>query len=184
MKGTRDTQAGAGWPRALVTGPCRGHGWLYAADPELWGSGPDEFMRGFCVHWKGRHMLMRAATACTPLSCCAWSRKNLWHDWYAGCHSKMSNWGTAEGLLWLGEPDDELAPSANVPPLVLNVGYPAGKFVVKPGRLAMVRSWDAAADQNVSGMGFIGKGQAQICIFNLPRLLQRLWSSEGCAAVD
>jgi hypothetical protein len=69
----------------------------------------------------------------------------------------MSNCGTAEGLFWLGDPDDELAPPAKVPPLALNVGYPAGKLVVNPGRLAMMRTWFAAAGQNVSEVSFIGK---------------------------
>jgi hypothetical protein len=63
MKGTRDTQAGAGWPLELVTGPCRGQGKLYAAGPDECGSGPEEFMMGFVVHWKGKQMLISAATA-------------------------------------------------------------------------------------------------------------------------
>jgi len=51
----------------------------------------------------------------------------------------MSNCGT-EALLWPGDPPDEvLALPAKVPPLALNVGYPAGKLVVNPGRPLMVR---------------------------------------------
>lgn len=37
-------------------------------------------------------------------------------------------------------PDDVLAPPAKVPPLDGTVGYPAGKLVVKPGRLVMARA--------------------------------------------
>jgi hypothetical protein len=56
----------------------------------------------------------------------------------------MSNCGI-EALLWPGDPLDELlALPAKVPPLALNVGYPAGKLVVKPGRLVMVRPVIAA----------------------------------------
>lgn len=35
-------------------------------------------------------------------------------------------------------PDDVLAAPANCPPLAWNVGYPAGKLVVKPGRLVIL----------------------------------------------
>jgi hypothetical protein len=53
----------------------------------------------------------------------------------------MSNWGTADALFCPDgdPPEDVLALPANAPPpLVLNVGYPAGKLVSKPGRLVMV----------------------------------------------
>jgi hypothetical protein len=52
----------------------------------------------------------------------------------------MSKCGSAGGGLGAegDSPDDELL-CAKVPPRVWNVGYPAGKFVVKPGKLAMAR---------------------------------------------
>jgi hypothetical protein len=50
----------------------------------------------------------------------------------------MSKWGPEDALGTDGDPPDEALPRANVPPRVWKVGYPAGKLVVNPGKLAMV----------------------------------------------
>lgn len=63
MKGIRETHAGVGCPLEFVTGPWRGQGMLYAAVPDECCNGPEELNSGFDGHWKGRQMLIRAATA-------------------------------------------------------------------------------------------------------------------------
>ena len=55
----------------------------------------------------------------------------------------MSKCGSDDAVGTDGEPPEEVLPRAKVPGRVWKVGYPAGKFVVKPGKLVMVRAAEA-----------------------------------------
>ena len=50
----------------------------------------------------------------------------------------MSKWGSDAEFGADGDSPDDVLPRAKVLPRVWKVGYPAGKFVVNPGKLAMV----------------------------------------------
>ena len=117
MYGMREMKVGGGWLElarerlgvrfAVLLGPGRekenvklefeepaaGAGW----------PGVEEVME-LVRYWKGRRMLIRAQSAWVAGSCWAWSRKKRWHDWYAGCHSRMSKVGSPaiEGGAWGG----------------------------------------------------------------------------------
>ena len=50
----------------------------------------------------------------------------------------MSKWGPDDAFGTDGDSPDEVLPRAKGPPRAWKVGYPAGKLVVNPGKLAMV----------------------------------------------
>jgi hypothetical protein len=81
----------------------------------------------------------------------------------------MSNCGPADALGTDGDSADDVLPRAKVPPLVWKVGYPAGKFVVKPGKLVMVNAGLLQEPAEVSKAGWLaGDERTPVCARNLP----------------
>jgi len=62
-----------------------------------------------------------------------------------------------------GEPPEDVLPRAKVPPCVWKVGYPAGKFVVKPGKLAMVTA-KLLQEQQTSAKLVGCEGDGGLCV--------------------
>jgi hypothetical protein len=75
----------------------------------------------------------------------------------------MSKWGPDEAPGTDGDSPDEVLPRANVPARpVWKVGYPAGKLVVNPGKLAMVNA-KLLQEQETSAM-LVGWAGENTCL--------------------
>ena len=86
----------------------------------------------------------------------------------------MSKWGPDDALGTDGDPPDEVQPRANVPTCVWKVGYPAGKFVVNPGKLAMATA-KLLQERATSAMLVGWAERTPVCVLiacNLPSRVQ------------
>lgn len=74
----------------------------------------------------------------------------------------MSNCGPADAFGTDGEPPEDALPEAKVPPRPWKVGYPAEKFVVKPGRLVMVVKGYCRYRRQEKLVGWLARGRVQV----------------------